>query len=116
MKLDWEHYLETGKFRMVESSDRAECGCKHCTVNKRFYKRQDTKKARRESKALVCYESTNPEVVRGEPRVVLQDRRGYTSVDEYYFENFIMPDWYDAQDFHIQHMAEGKYTSQSEDY
>lgn len=82
----------------------------------RRIKRLMHKRWRREDKALVCFEATNPEVVRGEPRVVLQDRRGYTSVDEYYFENFIMPDWYDAQDFHIQHMAEGKYTSQSEDY
>lgn len=89
MKLDWEHCFETGKFRMVESSDRAECGCKHCTVNKRFYKRQDAKKARREAKALVCFEATNPENGHSfglsEPRVVLQDRRGYSTLDWYYF-------------------------------
>lgn len=85
MKLDWEHFFDTDKIRMVESSDRAECGCKQCTITKRFYKRQDTKKARREGKALVCFEKTCPDVEFGEPRVVLQDRRGYSSVDEYYF-------------------------------
>ena len=82
----------------------------------RRIKRLMHKRWRREDKALVCFETTYPDVGLSEPREVLQDRRGYTSVDYWYFENFIMPDWYEAQDFHLQHMEEGKYTSQSEGY
>lgn len=57
----------------------------------RRIKRLMHKRWRREDKALVCYEATYPSTECGEPREVLQDRRGYTSVDEYYFWEYIHP-------------------------
>lgn len=78
----------------------------------RRIKRLMHKRWRREDKALVCFEATNPEIVRGEPRVVLQDRRGYTSVDPYYFREFLMKDTYWMQDDYERR----NYTSQSKGF
>jgi len=119
-KLDWEHYYQTGKFRLVETSNRAECGCKQCTKNKRFDKRQESKRVRREGKTFVRTELTNPEAQAlynpDAPREVLQDHKGYSSVDLEYFENFIMADWYEAQEEHRRYDdqmdSSGKYSTE----
>lgn len=118
--MDWNHYVKTGEFRIVETSHGVECGCKICTRVKRFYKRLDNKRKRREAKTFVRKELTNPEAQPfynpGTPREVLQDRKGYSSVDLEYFENFIMADWYEAQEVHRRYDdqldSSGKYSTE----